>query len=319
MNRLGLKISCFVVSFIIWMQVASTTMVEQSARMPLSIVGLGESYTVAGSDLPQYVEVKVEGSKLKLLAHKYFNRYVGEVRVNLADRAPGPVFSYELDAVDVFTDLNVLGIYPPVRLRIRIDNQISRTLPVHLVTDGELPANLGYLVPLSTTPDSVRVSGPERFFANVTSVDTAPLNLGQISASRTVEVKLLAPHDELVVQPTRVGAVCRVARLEERTLANIPVIPLVDAGRPEVGISPPVADVMVRGVVDSVRTLTEARFAVTVAVGDLPEGMYVLSGQVEYPPWLTLIGLDPAEFQVIVGQPAAATGDTTHVEADDGR
>ena len=64
---------------------------------------------------------------------------------------------------------------------------------------------------------------------------------------------------------------------------------MVDAGQPEVGVSPPVVDVMVRGVADSVRSLDRSRFLVTVPVGSLAEGVYVLPAQVEYPPWLTLI------------------------------
>jgi hypothetical protein len=98
-----------------------------------------------------------------------------------------------------------------------------------------------------------------------------------------------------------------VTALEERTLANVPVIPLVDSGGLDVGVSPPVADVMVRGVADSVRILSESRLAVTVPVGDRPEGVYLLPGQVDYPSWLTLVGLVPAEFRVIVGNPPLGT------------
>ena len=52
MNRLGLKISCFVVSIVIWMQVASTADVEKTARLPVGIEGLRDGLTIAGSKIP---------------------------------------------------------------------------------------------------------------------------------------------------------------------------------------------------------------------------------------------------------------------------
>jgi len=122
-----------------------------------------------------------------------------------------------------------------------------------------------------------------------------------VSENSDVKVDLVAPNQSLVLARKTAQVSLRVAQLEDRTLANIPVIPLVDAGQPDVGISPPLADVMVRGVADSVRALTRSRFSITVPVGDLAEGVYFLPGQVDYPAWLTLIGLDPPEFQVIVG------------------
>ena len=43
-------------------------------------------------------------------------------------------------------------------------------------------------------------------------------------------------------------------------------------------------------------------------VGDLPEGIYSMPGQVDYPAWMTLIGITPNSFQVIVGNPPLLSG-----------
>jgi len=301
MNRIGLKIVCVVVSIVIWVQVAAISDVEQNAHLPLRVTGLAENVTVAGSILPTNVQVKVRGSKLRLLSHHYFNRFIGEVRVNLADRQPGPAFSYEVTQADIFTDLEVVSIYPPVRLRLRLDDEISQMLSVELHLTGNLKERLGFLERPTVEPDSVLVTGPARFFPPEASVSTSSLDLTRVSENSDVKVDLVAPNQSLVLARKTAQVSLRVAQLEDRTLANIPVIPLVDAGQPDVGISPPLADVMVRGVADSVRALTRSRFSITVPVGDLAEGVYFLPGQVDYPAWLTLIGLDPPEFQVIVG------------------
>ncbi len=315
MNRIGLKIVCLVASIIIWVQVAATSVVEQSVNLPLRVVGLEEGLTVAGSDLPDKVEVRLEGSKLRLMSHRFLNRYLGEVRVSLADQPAGPPFSYELDRADVFTELTVVGIQPPVRLRLHVDRQETRTLPVRLVTSGALGDDLGYLVPPAVSPDSVRVTGPRSYFGRSRDVATVVVDLNEVDTSRDLELDLVPPHELLGLVPRRVKAAFRVAALEERTLPNIPVIALVDAGQPEVGVSPPVVDVMVRGVADSIRALDRSRFLVTVPVGGLAEGVYNMAGQVEYPPWATLIGLQPQDVQVIVGNPSPVLPDSLTVPA----
>ncbi|MBU8871469.1 MAG: hypothetical protein KOO60_11445 [Gemmatimonadales bacterium] len=303
MNRIGLKISCLVASVLIWVQVATTSVVEQSTTLPLRVVGLDEKLTLAGSQIPPQVDVVVRSNKLLLLTHRYFNRYIGEVRINFAGLEPGPSFSYPLAKSDVFTDLAVVGITPPVLLRLQIDNQVERRFPVELVTKNSLQPEFAFYEAPSVTPDSVLVSGPERFFTDDPVIRTVPVDLSGVSAWEESSVALVVPHGELELAEATVRAVLNVGRLEDRTLANIPVIPLVDAGRPEVGVSPPVADIMVRGVVDSVLALTKSRFLITVPVGSRDEGVYELSGQVDHPSWLTVIRLEPAEFQVIVGDP----------------
>lgn len=304
MNRLGLKIFCLIASIIIWALVAQTTDVEQSVNLPLRVTGLDPSLTVEGSVLPEKVAVRLHGSKLKLFTHKFLNRYLGEVLVNLADQPANVAFSYELARSDVFSELEVISITPPVRLRLHIDNIESRTLFIQLETDGALPQGTAFLVEPSVFPDSVRVTGPSHFFADVSVVPTRRVNLDQLKESQDFPLALVSPSEFLKLERSEVSATFKVANIIDRTLTNINVIPLVDFGQLEVGVSPPLVDIMVRGVADSIQALDHSRFLVTLPVGSLPEGAYTLTGEVAYPPWLTLIGLDPPEFQVIVGNPA---------------
>ncbi len=308
MTRLGLKISCFVVSVIIWVQVASTSTVEQVIGLPLRITGVSESLTLVGSEIPDEIRVRVQGSKLSLLAHSYFNRYIGEVRISASDWSAGPTFVHEVDRKDVVTDLVVVGIQPRVRLDVHVDHLEAKLLPVRLVTQGVLPPEVGFLVPPLTTPDSVLVTGPSRYFDKHLAVMTEPLDLGRRQESDNVMLALTLPHEHLELSPENVEAQLQVARIVERTMANIAVTPLVDAEQLEVGISPMAVDVMVRGVEDSVRSLESYRVMVTVPVGDLPRGSHTVAGDVILPSWLTLIRLSESEFQVVVGHfdPAAA-------------
>ena len=310
MNRFGLKISCLLVSVLIWIQVASTADFEQTTTLPLRVTGLAEGLTVAGSEyLPSEVKVKVTGSKLMLLTHQYFNRYIGEVRADLAGFSDS-TFSYQLDRSHIFTDMNNADFKRMKILTLTIDHEISRSIAVTLDTEGNLPRDMDFVTTPRITPDSVLVTGPSRFFSDEMSVHTEAVNLDRISGNSEQTLNLVLPGDFLDMTETRIKVAFQVGKLENRTLANIPVIGLVDAGRPEVGISPPVADVMVRGIADSVRALTEDRISVIVPVDNLSEGIFVLAGQVVHPDWLTLIRLDPPQFQVIVGNPPILRNDS---------
>ncbi len=303
MKRLGLKITCFVVSLVIWVQVASTSSVEQEIFLPLQVVGLAPGLTYDGSTLPAKVSVRVVGSKLRLLRHKFFHHFVGEVRVDLSGRSSGPEFRYDLKASDIYTNLTAATIYPPVSIRLWIDEVDSLRFSVVMKLDNKLPEDMGLLVPIDIVPDSVLVVGPHRFFEPLPQVATQGIDLAKISSSVERDVDLVVDRPFLKLSPEKVQVSVQVGVIQERTLANVPVIPLVDAGQPEVVVSPPVADVKVRGVADSVLAMTRDRLLVTIPVGNRPVGNYSLPGQVDYPPWLTLMGIVPPKFQVIVGDP----------------
>jgi YbbR domain-containing protein len=318
MNRIGLKITCVLAAVLIWIQVAATSVVETVIDLPLQVSGLADGLTVAGSELPTRVPVRLQGSKLRLLAHKYLGSYAGEVRLILADRGPGPAFSYQLGRADVFTDAEVLRLDRETRVRLHIDEEWIRTLPVAPVFTGTWPEDVGLLVPPHAMPDSVRVTGPSRFLAHLERLATAPIERDRFHRSTRHRVVLVEPHEHLRLQRSEVEVAIALAPLVERTLANVPVVPLVDAGQPDVSVSPPVADVMVRGVADSVRALTAVRISVTLAVGDRGEGVYLLPGAVEHPPWLTLLGVSPPRFRAIVGDPPLTAPPVTPEAGDAG-
>lgn len=304
MNRLGLKISCFLVSVLIWIQVATTEDVEQTTTLPLWVTGL-DGMTVAGSeDLPEEVGVKVTGRKWTLLTHNYFNRYIGEVRVNLAGYTDS-TFHLIPNRSHVFfsEDMTYQEFKPPVTLKLTVDAEITQLLPVTLTTSKALPEGLVFVNEPRTVPDSVLVTGPSRYFSDNVEVAATEVDLSKLSGDSDLRLDLEAPSPWLELHHTEVQASFRVGKLETRTLANIPVIGLVDAGRPEVGISPPVADVMVEGFSDWVRELSEDEVSVVVKTGNLEEGIYELEGEVVCPDWVTSSRLAPPQFQVIVGNP----------------
>lgn len=301
MSRLGLKLGCLAVAIVIWIQVASTATVEMPVDLPLRVQGLEEGRTIAGSALPREVTVRLRGSKLRLLAHRWSLRPAGEVVLDLADRPPGRPFTVNLGPDDVASPLRAVEIVEPVRLTVRIDGQVERRLPIALSTIGSLPAGFGHLEPLRADPESVLVSGPARYFPEQSAVRTTPLELARLEGTGKLKLRVLPPESHLQISTQEVSVSYSIGLLAERTIADVPVRLVGQTAGLEVGVSPGRVDVNVRGVADSLRVLTAGRLAVTVATEGLSTGVHLLPAEVTAPAWATVTGLDPARFQVVVG------------------
>lgn len=122
MKRVGLKLVCLLAALVLWLQVAATTVVDDTVAMPLQAVGLRDGTAPASGDLPRSIRVRVRGSKLQLVAHRYFGQRVGIVVVDLARPAPGSIVERDVGTEDVRSELSALSIAPPVRLRVRMVN-----------------------------------------------------------------------------------------------------------------------------------------------------------------------------------------------------
>ncbi len=308
MNRIGLKIACLLVSIVIWIQVASNHDMEEYLYLPLEVTNLPPGTTIAGSDLPHDVRVRLRGSKLRLMAHRYLGRNAGRVVVDLTGEEPGPAFQRELTINDVRSDLDILDISPPVRLRLRIDRESARLVPVVVAVTGRLPAGRLLLEPPRAEPDSVVLRGPERFLTPKLEVRTAAVDLSRIRETSRLTRRLESPSPYLTLAVPEVEVYVSVARAESRTLSNVPIVPLVDANQPQVSVFPPVADLSISGPADSVQALLPSRVAVTVPLSGLGNGVHHVRGQVILPEGFTLLSMEPEEFMVIIGKDGRAEG-----------
>lgn len=308
MNRIGLKLACLIASLVIWIQVAyNTNEFEDTVGLPLELVNLPADLTVAGfsvegGDGSHVVPVRLRGSKLLLLAHHYLGLAAAHLKVDLAKVRAGDQIQRPVLAVDVETDLEVRAIMQSVRLRLHVDDQDTSRVPVRVQTVGELPAERVLLKLPTAAPDSVLLSGPARFLAAVERIQTETVDLARFRKSDTIVRKVISPSPHLVLLEEEVAVTVAVAPLELRTLAQVPIVPLVDADQAEVTVFPPVADLVISGPADSVQALTQADVAVTVPLTGLADGTHRLRGQVILPEGFVLVSLEPEVFLAIIGE-----------------
>lgn len=306
MKNLALKIVCVLAAVLVWVFVASTALVEADVSLPLKVVGLDERWTVAGSGLPEVARVRLRAPKLALFRNDYFGVPLGEVHVDVTGYAPGSLESYTLKEADVRTEANVVTLLTPIRLALHVDWIERRQVPVAVPLRGQLPVDRMLAGPVTTEPESLLVSGPRRFFEGLEALVTEPIDLGDLSGTTVRDAAVVPPAGTLRLEATTVRATVPVVRLEERVVANVPVLAEA-AGEPfEIGISPPVCDVLVRGPADSVATLTAADLRVTVPVADFSAGMHQVIGKVQHPGWVIAVRLEPESFMIILEDPEPA-------------
>ncbi len=302
MNRLGLKLFCLFVALLFWLQVAATTTIDQTVALPLVVTGLREGVTVAGSRLPARVPVRLRGSKLRLIQHRWFGREAGRVVLDLANAAVGSLEQRELSAEDVRTDMIVVGLAAPVRVPLQVSRLATRRLPVRVATAGELPADRALAGAARAIPTEVVASGPEELLRRQTWAETEPIDLSRLRGSTALERRLVSWSADVHLDPEAVQVEVAVAARERRTFANLPVLALTDSGQPVAGVFPPVATLVVSGPADSLRHLTAARLAVTVSSTGLRPGTHHIRGQAVLPECCRVEALSPEQFVVRLGE-----------------
>jgi YbbR domain-containing protein len=296
-----LKVSCLVVAILVWIQVAATTMVEADVSLPLEVVGLPDTLTVDGSNLPEAGRARLRAPKLSLMANQYLGVSLGSIAIDLNNKRPGPAIIHQLNPADVRVEAEVVGLLPPVRFPVRIDVRQTRRLPVRVARRGRLPDDRVLVGSVEVRPDSVDVSGPRRFFAGLDSLQTEAVDLASARRTLTRELPLIPPPPPLRLSRSTVTVVVPVAEIDERVLANVPVLVVAESHLGEPGVSPPVCDVLVRGPADSLAALRPERLLVSVPVGDVGPGVHQVAPEVRHPAWVTAVEVTPAVFMVLVG------------------
>lgn len=153
----------------------------------------------------------------------------------------------------------------PNTVRLRFQRFETRELPVRVRLEGLRP---GYSVVGEATvnPERVRVSGAARRLADVSVVETEPLDMSAVDSTFAETVELdLAPFKGLRIGRETVEVRGRLDRIADRTLADIPVE--VGAG---ISLAPNTVTIRLRGAESVLRGIIPQALRVVVAIDSIP-------------------------------------------------
>ena len=165
-QNLGIKTLCLLIASLLWLQAAATTEVEEIRRLPVEIHGLSDSLTVILSRLPGSISVRIRGSRLQLISADLISQERGRVGLDLVGYTPGH-HRYDVSVLDVDAPGTPLDIVPEVSLDIHVERRVTRRVPVHLLSSGQLPDGVVFVTELEVAPATVEMAGPESLVAGV--------------------------------------------------------------------------------------------------------------------------------------------------------
>jgi len=152
-------------------------------------------------DPVQTVKVRLRGPDRRI---RNLVPYVVDVVVDLADSAPGTL-DLHLGPENVLRpeEVEVVSVEPNT-LRLRVDREGQRTLPVLPRIVGEPAAGASPLTPAVFPPTAV-VAGPQSLISSLASVTTSPISLDGHALTFAQTVPVVSPDPLVrVLEPTTV-------------------------------------------------------------------------------------------------------------------
>lgn len=143
-------------------------------------------------------EPKITEAKIMLVgpsqAFQLLNTNTLRISINLSQVQEGRqdiVLTKEM--ISTPSNVNVVGIKPS-RITVSASKFVRISVPIEVVTENE-PAPGVIIQKITITPSSVRVLVPGRQLRNNIKIKTAPIDLQQLTATKTLKPKLIIPPE----------------------------------------------------------------------------------------------------------------------------
>lgn len=185
-----------------------------------------------------------------------------------------------------------------INVEVPVAQQVGyKEVGVRPVVRGTVQAGY-YLQPIEVEPSTVTVVGSPGALANVSFVDSEPVDVTNLSNSVVRRVQVVPPTGLTLLQPQPISLTIRVTPLTvSQTLRVIPLVQGLGPGLEIVGDVQRV-DVTLNGPAPTLQTLTGREFQVVLDLAGLGPGRHDLEPKVAIPAGFTLERTEPARVTV---------------------
>lgn len=251
------KIIALFVTFIIWTFAVNRNQETRSFNVNVNVKTSKEQVFV--SDIVETVHVKVSGSVFDFAGMKPEDLVL---KIDLTNRKPGK-FTRFLDSGMLQMDggLKVVKIFPS-ELVFKTARKAEKVVTVEPWLQGQPPVGWklkGY----ETVPEKIKISGPEDTIAEIDTISTQKIVLGELkkSVSKDVEVSLPSPYMTVIGEKTVNVKIDLERDIKIRTFTNVPI--LVEGGK-KAQIDPATVKVRLKGPKDELEELEDKGFSVYI-------------------------------------------------------
>jgi YbbR domain-containing protein len=175
----------------------------------------------------------------------------------------------------------------------------TRTVPVVFTLRGNVAPGY-WVVGVAMDPFAVTVRGDEKVLASLDRIETAPIDVGGLSATRTLNVGLALPAGVTLLKPTDVTVTLTVQPLTGTRLYSLAPVVIGLAANLVADVDPSGISVLLAGPVPALVALAPDQVAATVDAGGRAAGTYTLDVAIKVPAGVSVQTVQPARVTVTI-------------------
>ncbi len=219
----------------------------------------------------------------------------GDAQTDIETSAP----AIPVDAAAVAIDgLQVEPAVVVVKVPV-LPTATTRTVPVVFALRGVVAPGY-WVVGVAMDPFAVTVRGDEQVLSTLDRIETLPIEIGDLSATRTLSVKLSLPTGVTLLKPTDVSVTVTVQALTGTRLFNTAVVVSGLAANQAADLDQTSVSVLVAGPVPTLASLQAEQVTAAVDVGGRGPGTYTLDVAIRVPSGVSVQTVQPARVTVTI-------------------
>jgi YbbR domain-containing protein len=175
----------------------------------------------------------------------------------------------------------------------------TRTVPVVFALRGVVAPGY-WVVGVAMDPFAVTVRGDEQVLSTLDRIETLPIEIGDLSATRSLSVKLSLPTGVTLLKPTDVSVTVTVQALTGTRMFNTAVAVSGLAANQTADLDQTSVGVLVSGPVPTLASLPPEQVIASVDVGGRAPGTYTIDVAVRVPSGVSVQTVQPARVTVTI-------------------
>jgi YbbR domain-containing protein len=175
----------------------------------------------------------------------------------------------------------------------------TRTVPVVFALRGVVAPGY-WVVGVAMDPFAVTVRGDEQVLSTLDRIETLPIEIGDLSATRTLSVKLSLPTGVTLLKPTDVSVTVSVQALTGTRVFNTAVVVSGLAANQAADLDQANVGVLLAGPVPTLASLPPEQVIASVDVGGRGPGTYTIDVAVRVPSGVSVQTVQPVRVTVTI-------------------
>ena len=290
-KNLSLKITALGLALLLWFHVATDRDYDYTVALPLRSGALPDGFALA-EPLPDQVRFVAYGTGKELMRLLWES---GHAELSL-DPWVDTMWALTSDRLLLAVDANVRvkHVVEPATIRVHVDTVIRRAVRAVFQGNYATAAGISLVGPPKLEPSQVTLTGPRAAVAGISSVVTAPVDIGVLDQSTQREMPLVLDDSyNVTAMPASVTVLFHVAPSLRRDIEGIPV--RVPRG---FKADPPVVTFSVSGAEARLDALGLEYYRAAATPAPDPADDSLLSVEATVPPLVEILAVTPDRVRV---------------------